>query len=88
VFERSASDKASGDLASHETIRLAVRIVAAYVGNNPVDANKISSLLNAVFTALQSLDSSHRAAVRNMPAVPVSKSVTADFIICLEDGKN
>jgi len=70
-------------------IELTAEIVAAYVSNNNVGANDVTTLINTVHAAL------HRTASGSVepeqeplsPAVAVKKSVTADYIICLEDGK-
>lgn len=69
-------------------IHLASDIVAAYVGNNAVKADELPTLLHDVFTAVSGLAEEGAAFVSNRePAVPVSKSVTPDYVICLEDGK-
>jgi len=69
-------------------IHLASDIVAAYVGNNSVKADELPNLLQDVFTAVSGLAEEGAAFVSNRePAVPISKSVTPDFVICLEDGK-
>ncbi|AXS39927.1 MucR family transcriptional regulator [Breoghania sp. L-A4] len=70
-------------------IDLAADIVSAYVSNNSVAATDLSSLINEVYTALQKTSG---AVVEPepeplKPAVPIKRSVTPDFIICLEDGK-
>jgi len=71
-----------------ETLELAVQVVSAYVGNNTVDASQLTELINAVYATLAGLGrgiAAPRSALR--PAVPVKKSVTPEYIICLEDGK-
>lgn len=71
-----------------EILRLATEIVAAYVSNNPIAANDIAGMIRTVHSTLAGLD--HGAAAKEIdltPAVPVKKSVTADYIVCLEDGK-
>jgi len=73
----------------HEIVELTAEIVAAFVSNNPVIAGDVPGLIGEVHDALS------RAAVRGTqpvreelkPAVSIKKSVTPDFIICLEDGK-
>ncbi len=70
-------------------IDLAADIVSAYVSNNSVAATDLSSLINEVYTALQKTSG---AVVEPepeplKPAVPIKRSVTPDYIICLEDGK-
>ncbi|MGL4941372.1 MAG: MucR family transcriptional regulator [Bifidobacterium asteroides] len=67
---------------------LTVQIVSAHVGNNTVAVSDLSALIAQVYGALAGLDKSiEPVAVRPEPAVPVKKSVTRDWIVCLEDGK-
>jgi len=70
-------------------IELAADIVSAYVSNNSVAASDLPGLINEVHGALQRITSGVQEvpAEAPKPAVPVKKSVTADYIICLEDGK-
>ncbi|MEO1251508.1 MAG: MucR family transcriptional regulator [Pseudomonadota bacterium] len=71
-----------------EAIQLASEIVAAYVSNNQVDAQELPHLLNEMYGAVTGLAESGAAFTYGRePAVPINKSVTPDFIICLEDGK-
>ncbi len=71
-----------------ETLHLATDIVAAYVSNNKVSTEDLPSLMADVFQSLQDIAAGD-AAVRATkdPAVPISKSVTPEYVICLEDGK-
>jgi predicted transcriptional regulator len=70
-------------------IELAADIVSAYVSNNPVPASELPALINEVHSALTRVSSG--AAVASLdaprPAVPAKKSITNDYIVCLEDGK-
>jgi len=70
---------------------IAAEIIAAYVSNNSVASTDLPKLIGEVHAALQRLTSGEAAvapvAEKLVPAVPVKKSVTPDFIICLEDGK-
>jgi predicted transcriptional regulator len=72
-------------------LEFAVEIVSAFVSNNSVPASDLPALLQSVHAALVGLASGQtvvaEAAPQKEPAVPVKKSVTPDFIICLEDGK-
>jgi predicted transcriptional regulator len=70
-------------------MKLAVDIVSAYVSNNPLPSAQITEVIRTVYGTLESL-SGTTAEVREeapKPAVPVKKSVTPDYLICLEDGK-
>ncbi|WP_394100503.1 MucR family transcriptional regulator [Roseixanthobacter pseudopolyaromaticivorans] len=64
-------------------------LVAAYVSNNSVPTAELPKLIDDIHAALRSLGAAVpiEAVKKPEPAVPVRKSVTADFIICLEDGK-
>ncbi len=70
-------------------IELAADIVSAYVSNNSVPASDLPSLISEVYNALLRVGSSVAAAPAEppKPAIAVKRSVTNDFIICLEDGK-
>jgi MucR family transcriptional regulator, transcriptional regulator of exopolysaccharide biosynthesis len=75
-------------LTDTDLMDLTADVVSAYVGNNTVAASDLAALISDVHGALQDT-----ATVRDpepeplTPAVPIKKSVTPDFIICLEDGK-
>ena len=71
-------------------VELTAEIVAAYVANNPVAQSDLPKLIGEVYRSLSgATDVAEQKAdeVELKPAVPVRKSVTADHIVCLEDGK-
>jgi predicted transcriptional regulator len=71
-----------------ELLRLTVDIVAAHVGNNTVGVTDLSQLIEQVHQSLAGLNAEPAAAAeRPKPPVSVRRSVTPDYIICLEDGK-
>ncbi|GBF27431.1 transcriptional regulatory protein ros [bacterium MnTg02] len=72
-----------------ELVELTAEIVSAYVSKNNVVVEALPQLINEVHDALNkaSARSAQPAREELKPAVPVKKSVTADYIICLEDGK-
>ena len=79
-----------GDDASSgaELLRLSADIVAAYVGQNNVGVSAVPDLIGQVHRTLSQLGREPAApAERQKPAVPISKSVQHDAIVCLEDGK-
>src|ERR1700726_713947 len=80
---------AMNDKASSNFIELTAGIVSAYVSNNAVAAGGILSLINQVHTALMRVSNgqSETAGEPAKPAIAVKKSITPDYIICLEDGK-
>lgn len=77
------------DAADTTYIELAADIVSAYVSNNSVPAAELPALISEVHGALLRVTSGAAPVVVEAPkpAVPPKKSVTSDFIICLEDGK-
>lgn len=72
-----------------ELIDMTAEIVSAYVGHNSVGPDEISNLIHKVFAALSEAALGGSAAEEQQaePAVPIRKSITPDYIICLEDGK-
>lgn len=70
-------------------IELTADVVASYVANNPVSTNELPTLIGDVYSALKSAGGSgaEAEATKQKPAVPIKKSLTDDYIICLEDGK-
>jgi predicted transcriptional regulator len=70
-------------------IELAAEIVSAYVSNNSVPASDLPSLLSDVHSALVRVSTGAVVAVPEAakPAVPPKKSITNDYIVCLEDGR-
>ncbi len=75
---------------SNEDVRgdilgLTTRIVSAQVSNNKVAINEVPELINSVYQALTDTGKSLPSPLA--PAVPIKKSVTPDYLICLDDGK-
>jgi predicted transcriptional regulator len=73
------------ELLSHAT-----QIVSAYVSNNTIAATELPALLQTVYATLGRLacgETSGFPALSRIPAIPIKKSVTPDFLVCLEDGK-
>ncbi|MAU97877.1 MAG: MucR family transcriptional regulator [Fulvimarina sp.] len=70
-------------------MELTAEVVAAYVSNNSLPVSELPGLISDVYGALGRTTTVAAApqAEKPKPAVPVKKSVTDDFIICLEDGK-
>jgi len=70
-------------------IALTAEIVSAYVSNNSVSANDLPGLINQVHSALTRVSSGHGEVPSEplKPAISVKRSITPDYIVCLEDGK-
>jgi predicted transcriptional regulator len=75
--------------SSNSFIELAADIVSAYVSNNSVPASDLPSLIGDVHSALLRVTSGTMAATAETPkpAVPAKKSITREFLVCLEDGR-
>ena len=82
-------DQLERDVPVNELLRMTTDIVAAYVGQNTLPTQQLSELINAVYTTLAGLQDTPTEAPAEplRPAVPIRKSVTPEYIICLEDGK-
>ncbi|KQQ47853.1 MucR family transcriptional regulator [Methylobacterium sp. Leaf125] len=76
---------------SADYVELTVDIVSAYVSNNPVPPGELAQLITRIHGALTQIASGQieakAPAASLQPAISVKKSVTADHIICLEDGR-
>ncbi len=79
----------SDNIATSNYIELAADIVSAYVSNNSVPSGDLPTLFNDIHSALLRVGGGtvEAPAEAPKPAVPVKKSVTPDYIVCLEDGK-
>jgi predicted transcriptional regulator len=82
-------DSAMNDIAGKSFIDLTATIVSAYVGHNPTPASELPALIGQVHAALVRVSSGRPevAAEPAKPAVSVKKSMTAEYLVCLEDGK-
>lgn len=76
----------SQDNGSSELLALTSEIVAAHVANNSVPMAELPKLIQDVHRALSTV-AAGGAVERPDPAVPVKKSITPEYIVCLEDGK-
>jgi len=78
-------------MAISNSIELAAEVVAAYVSNNPLPKSDLPDLILAVHSSLERLGSEPERALpqaeAKSPAVPIRRSVTPDYLICLEDGR-
>jgi predicted transcriptional regulator len=75
---------------SLDLLGLTAQIVSAHLSNNTVESAHLPELIQDIYRTLSSMGQSAAplpAVERRQPAVPVKKSVFAEFIICLEDGK-
>jgi len=70
-----------------DLLGLTARIVAAQISNNTASPSEVLTLIQQVYKTLAEVGSEPAQAARPDPAVPVTKSVFADYIVCLEDGR-
>jgi predicted transcriptional regulator len=76
------------DSKSSEILELTTNIVAAHVSNNSVGVNDLPKLIRDVHETLAQVEQGNAGqAEKPTPAVPIKKSITPDYLICLEDGK-
>jgi predicted transcriptional regulator len=77
------------NLKGDELLKLASDIVAAYVSNNPVPVSELPGMIRSVHATLSGLTGTSTADIASSqkPSVPIKKSITAEYLICLEDGK-
>src|ERR671925_612500 len=83
------AETAAPKMAEEELLRITADVVAAYVSNNTLPTTQLAEVINAVYSSLRSLEG-HSAEPQPeplKPAVPIRKSITPDYLICLEDGK-
>lgn len=70
-------------------MQMTANVVSAYVANNILPASQLSDVIATVFSSLQSLGNGQIEprpdAIR--PAISIKKSITPDYLVCLEDGK-
>ncbi|MBL4692176.1 MAG: MucR family transcriptional regulator [Magnetovibrio sp.] len=68
-------------------LELTTEIVASYVSNNAVEPVDLVGIIQSVHKTLQGLGTQSAQLDRPKPAVSVKKSITPDYVVCLEDGK-
>jgi predicted transcriptional regulator len=69
-----------------ELLRLTAEIVSSHIANNAVPQREVPQLIQSVFDKLSALAAGETAPAELVPAVPIRRSVTDDYIVCLEDG--
>ncbi len=82
------ADSAPENPQQSQLLRMTTEVVAAYLGNNTIPTTQIPEVIKSVYTSLHGLDANgEEKQPAQKPAVPPKKSITPDYIICLEDGK-
>jgi predicted transcriptional regulator len=80
--------ESSEQVSAEDILRMTAEVVSAYLSNNLLPAGQISEVIQTVHSSLNALGAGKTDAQTPLkPAVPIKKSVTPEYIICLEDGK-
>ncbi len=77
------SEKEGGN----DLLWLTEKIVSAHVGNNAMSSADLPNLISAVYAALDKVRTGAGTPPLPKPAVPIKRSVTPNYIVCLEDGR-
>ena len=77
------------NLPHNNVLQMTTQVVAAYVGHNNVGETQIPDVIKSVYASLAGLTGQAELnnKPRQKPAVTIKKSITAEYLICLEDGK-
>jgi predicted transcriptional regulator len=88
MTEKSSVDTMTEKLSVEQILSLTTDIVAAHVSNNTVATSDLPNLIQQVFGTLNNVQEQPTVhSERPKPAVPIKRSVTPEYIVCLEDGK-
>ena len=83
------TQKVSDNLPQTDVMQMTTQVVAAYVGHNDVGGAQLPEVIKSVYASLAGLGGNTElpATTKQKPAVPIKKSITPDYLVCLEDGK-
>ncbi len=82
------SENATDPITREDMLRITTKVVTAYVGNNTLADTQITDVIQSVYDSLEGLSNgTPESKVKQKPAVPIKRSITPDYIVCLEDGK-
>lgn len=82
MFESEPEKAVATDL-----LRMTANVVVAYVRKNPLPSTQLTDVLKTIYSSLSNLGTPPAATRPLKLMVPIKKSVTPEYIICLEDGK-
>src|SRR5438552_17714947 len=76
-------------MPAEELLRMTSEVAAAYVSNNNLPSAQLPDVIRTIHESLAALSGAKVAAASEppTPAVAIKKSITPDYIVCLEDGK-
>lgn len=77
------------EVASDDLLRMTTQIASAFVSSQPVDNSELKPIIESIHSTLSALANGTQDKKQNnlKPAVPIKRSITPDYLICLEDGK-
>jgi len=83
------SDDPKKTVSHADLLSMTTNIVSAFLGGNRLIREDLSSLINGTYEALEKLSNGTDVdeLQRGKPAIPVRRSVTPDYLVCLEDGR-
>lgn len=83
------AEQATPKTLDDDLLRMTADVVAAYVSNNTLATGQLADVIHAVYNSLRSLEGQPIEAPAEplKPAVAVRKSITPEYLVCLEDGK-
>jgi predicted transcriptional regulator len=86
---QNMAEAAAPKTADDELLRMTAEVVSAYVSNNTLATGQLADVIQAVYKSLRGLEGgiSEPIVEAPKPAVPVRKSITPEYLVCLEDGK-
>lgn len=83
-------DKTETAIALYDLLEMTSMIVSAHISNNQTNPADVPVLIRNIYLTLKNIDAAPEAPAhqeRPEPAVPIRKSITPDYVICLEDGR-
>src|SRR5205823_14287881 len=82
------AESAAPKTPEDDLLRMTADVVAAYVSNNTLATAQLADVINAVYKSLRGLEGqvSDMPSEPLKPPVPIRKSITPEYLICLEDG--
>jgi predicted transcriptional regulator len=82
------NEDAVRQIDNEELLRMTTDIVASFLSHNSVPAESVPEMIKSVHVTMKEISGDEpKPEPKAKPAVPISKSVSDDYIVCLEDGK-
>jgi predicted transcriptional regulator len=82
------SEENAQRLSAGELLRMTAEVVASYVQINPIPTSELTNIMMSVHASLKELNGPEAPSAQIAePAVPIRKSITPDYLVCLEDGR-